>query len=279
MKDYQHQTVDVVSLAEIKAMIQGTTELSNEMKIPIITVLEHVEQNMRYVPNDRRKEITLGDYMKKHHYVNVSSLTEFSNDILKNIISRTLGEKTNVAQVDNIDWEYAKYRTHPQTHKDENKRVETLYKEQKTALSQTQIDSMIDRIINKSELDLPKKNFTVVNPRTGQFESFNAQDHAHNEIMRDCLENCKLKSDFIPIKDYFHNLILRTYADPDFKQEQVERIIQKYTELRLNDCLMTPNFKQKLQSDNGHMYIKVLREHVVDELNLTKEPKLQEFNY
>ena len=64
--------------------------------------------------------------MRKHHYVNSNSLTEFSNDILKNIISRTLGEKTNIGDVDNVDWEYAGYRTHPYVHKEENKRVDKL---------------------------------------------------------------------------------------------------------------------------------------------------------
>lgn len=30
--------------------------------------------------------------------------------------------------------------------------------------------------------------------------------------------------------------------------------------MRIKDCMLTPGFKDKLSTDNGHMYMKVLKE-------------------
>ena len=41
--------------------------------------------------------------------------------------------------------------------------------------------------------------------------------------------------------------------------------------------MLNSNFaKQVRSSDNGHLYLKVLRERVVDELGLTTEPKIED---
>lgn len=44
--------------------------MKNQVKI----ILEYVDNSLRYVPHSRRKEITLGDFMRKHHYLNAGSL-------------------------------------------------------------------------------------------------------------------------------------------------------------------------------------------------------------
>lgn len=54
-------------------------------------VLDYVDNSLRYVNHERRKEISLGEYLNRHHYMNSSSLKEFSNDILKGMISKALG--------------------------------------------------------------------------------------------------------------------------------------------------------------------------------------------
>lgn len=56
-------------------------------------------------------------------------------------------------------------------------------------------------------------------------------------------------------------------------------MIKKYTEMRINDCMLRAGFREKVNSDNGHIYVKVLKEQIVDELKLTSEPKIQELRY
>jgi len=69
--------LDVVSLAEAKTMIES--EESNrhfepKLRSQIKMVLDYVGTQLRYVPHDRRKEISLGEFMNRHHHLNASSL-------------------------------------------------------------------------------------------------------------------------------------------------------------------------------------------------------------
>ena len=55
-------------------------------------MLEYIDNSLKYVPHERRKEISLGDYLKRHHYINDNGLDEFANDILKNKIQEVMGK-------------------------------------------------------------------------------------------------------------------------------------------------------------------------------------------
>ena len=54
-------------------------------------VLDYIDNSLRYVNHERRKEISLGDYLRRHHYMNASALKEFSNDLLKSMVQKALG--------------------------------------------------------------------------------------------------------------------------------------------------------------------------------------------
>ena len=40
--------------------------------------------------------------------------------------------------------------------------------------------------------------------------------------------------------------------------------------------MLTPDYKKKLQSNNGHLYIKELREQILDELKLSSESEAKD---
>lgn len=123
------------------------------------------------------------------------------------------------------------------------------------------------------------KTYVELNEKTGKYVTRDAHTEAFNEIIKDALDYSLIRSDFLPVKDYFNNVILKEYSQAEFDQREVEQLVQKYSEMRINDCLLTPGFRDKLNSDNGHIYIKVLKEQIVDELKLTSEPKLQELSF
>lgn len=57
MDKYQDATLDVVSLAEMRSLIEAakpTESLSNALVAQIRTVLQHVDEQMRYVDHERR---------------------------------------------------------------------------------------------------------------------------------------------------------------------------------------------------------------------------------
>lgn len=78
-------------------------------------VLEYVNDSLKFVPHSRRKDISLGEFMKRHHFLNSSSLFDFGSDILRNKIEETLGKTLDLESAEVIDWEFAGTRTHPYT--------------------------------------------------------------------------------------------------------------------------------------------------------------------
>jgi hypothetical protein len=47
---------------------------------------------MSYVSHDRRQQISLGEFMSKHHYLNANTYRNYSSDLLKSTIEKALGK-------------------------------------------------------------------------------------------------------------------------------------------------------------------------------------------
>jgi len=80
-------------------------------------------------------------------------------------------------------------------------------------------------------------------------------------------------------KNYYENKLLAAMMQvgDDASEKAQTDIIEEYTNIRFKACMLNSNFaKQVRSSDNGHLYLKVLRERVVDELGLTTEPKIED---
>ena len=61
------------------------------------------------------------------------------------------------------------------------------------------------------------------------------------------------------------------------KEENRDTIIDEYINLRFKTCMLNSEFAEKVRSsENGHLFMKVLKERVVDELGLTAEPELED---
>ena len=77
MTQYKDSRVDVVSIAEIKGMLQAavpTKNVDHQLLSQIRSVIDHVDDQLQYVSHDRRQEITLGEFMTRHYYLNGTSL-------------------------------------------------------------------------------------------------------------------------------------------------------------------------------------------------------------
>jgi len=69
------------------------------------------------------------------------------------------------------------------------------------------------------------------------------------------------------------------YTRDDLDQKKVQNLIQGYTEARMKECQLNPDFAQGLQSPNGTIYLKVLRESIANELKLAESTTLDEFSW
>ena len=65
----------------------------------------------------------------------------------------------------------------------------------------------------------------------------------------------------------------------DFDQKKVEGLIHDYTQARMKECTLKEDFAKVLKTQNGHVYIKVLRERILEELKLTEITTIDEFEW
>lgn len=80
-------------------------------------------------------------------------------------------------------------------------------------------------------------------------------------------------------KNDCENALLALYMEEKFDQKRTESIVQDYTQARLKDCMLKVDFAKAMRSPNGHIYLKVLRENILDELKLVESAKVDEFEW
>lgn len=100
-----------------------------------------------------------------------------------------------------------------------------------------------------------------INPTTGIVEVDERPNYEYEQVLRDAKSLTKLTPGGTYMKNYFENELLGLYSSPEFDTKAVEDLVQRYTELRLKDCMLNPQFAEKAkQGNNGHIYLKMLKE-------------------
>ena len=89
-----------------------------------------------------------------------------------------------------------------------------------------------------------------------------------------------MRPEFHFTRNQFENQILQHYTGPKFDQAKIESLVQKYTELRLQDCLLNSEFEKEIKTgNNGHIFLKVLREQIADELKLSAPAQASDYAF
>lgn len=89
-----------------------------------------------------------------------------------------------------------------------------------------------------------------------------------------------LTADQESTKNMYENLILAAVGHPDYEEEPVREVIEGYTKFRLMNCMMREGFQDAVKNgNNGHIYMKVLKERVVAELGLDKLTDVTDLAY
>ena len=111
---------------------------------------------------------------------------------------------------------------------------------------------------------------------TGLSETKSLRDQVHLNILRDAKKLTELQNDMEQYRNFYENKLLKTMMQPGNTEEAEEQVIDEYMQMRFKTCMLNADFAKKVRSsDNGHLYLKMLRERVVDELGLTEEPDLE----
>ena len=99
-------------------------------------------------------------------------------------------------------------------------------------------------------------------------------------VVRDARALTELPDDFMQLKNLSENSLLQEMIDPDSTDESIEMVIKSYMDSRLKMCMVNKGFSKKVQeTKNGHFYLKVLRERVLEELGLTTEAKYRDLSF
>lgn len=64
----------------------------------------------------------------------------------------------------------------------------------------------------------------------------------------------------------------------DFEKE-AQPIISEYTDIRMQHCMLQPGFQRRVNSKYGFLYVKMLRERVMDELKITQESAIDDLQF
>lgn len=80
-------------------------------------------------------------------------------------------------------------------------------------------------------------------------------------------------------KNLYEHKILLQMMEPEFDEADCKRTIEEYMNLRYQHCMLNKHFSEGVKSDNGHIFMKMLREEVIGELNLLNEPEASELHY
>lgn len=75
------------------------------------------------------------------------------------------------------------------------------------------------------------------------------------------------------LRNVYENKLLMCYSKPTLDELEVSSIINEYTQARLNDSLTNPSFAVGANGPHGDIYMRLLRESIMDELKLTDSIK------
>lgn len=120
---------------------------------------------------------------------------------------------------------------------------------------------------------------TKVVDQDGRSEELTNSEAIQRQVHRDARELTLLDRETTALKHFYENKLLQEYTEEDLDQKKVEDLVQEYTNARVKALMLKPKFAKALKSANGHIYMKVLRERVLEELNFTEGVQAEEFEW
>lgn len=198
-------------------------------------------------------------------------------DVLKNKLQQVIGD--SIDQSASIDWEFAGVRTNPLTHQQEDARVKAALAEGKGYNAEGTLDTQIESMMG-GRLSQELGEAALVGYMNGNEHVISERPaYELEQLLRDAKRLTALRPEFIHTKSFYENEIMKLYTSPEFDQGAVEKSVQAYTELRLKDCLLDDEFKARATSNNGHYYLKMLKEQIAEELSIAQPAKASDFAY
>ncbi len=81
------------------------------------------------------------------------------------------------------------------------------------------------------------------------------------------------------IKNLYENKLLIEFTKAEINQELINHLIKEYMQARYNDCMVKKEFSEAMKTENKHIYLKVLRQRVFEEMKLTESMDINELSW
>jgi hypothetical protein len=160
-------------------------------------------------------------------------------------------------------WELGETRTNPSDHK---------------ALEEKDINSYL-----KTTAKGDKSAFRILNDELTSVESSGKRDDKLRGIIDDARRLTEIPFDFEQHRNHFQSKFLWAMTKTEGSDDGLKKIndiIEEYQEARMKVCMLNADFQAKVKnSENGHIYLKALRERVIDELQILQDTSPQELTF
>jgi hypothetical protein len=98
-------------------------------------------------------------------------------------------------------------------------------------------------------------------------------------VYQDALKATQITPEMEHLKNLYENLLLQEYTKENYDPKKIEGLTQEYMNIRMKDCSLKADFAKGLNTPHQHIYIKTLRERVMDELKLDEGTSMDDMNY
>ena len=257
---------DVLSLEEAKAKIAMDNSLNEQEKNYAREVIDHIADSSRLVANEQRKAITVSQFLGNKSQTNSESFTKYTSNLLAQKLRDVVGSLDFTETAKDVEWELGRSRTSPYDLKEGNQKTKA------------QVDDLIQRIVNDKEED-PLMQIAYFDEEVNGFRLDRDREHELRKVLNDAAEVTAFPLDLDQVKALYENKFLGALTSPDYFEQDAQQIIGDYTDMRLKHCMLQPDFQAKMHSKYGFLYMKMLRERVLDELKITKDAEILDLSH
>jgi hypothetical protein len=96
-------------------------------------------------------------------------------------------------------------------------------------------------------------------------------------VYQDARKATMLTPEMDSLRNLFENKLLQEYMKDNYDTKVIEGYVYDYMNARIKDCSLKLDFAKAIKSQHGHIYLKTLRERIMDELKLDEGTSIEQF--
>lgn len=98
-------------------------------------------------------------------------------------------------------------------------------------------------------------------------------------VYAEAMKAAEFSPELAQVRNQYENDLLKEYTRSSLIPTNIDGLIKEYMNIRLKECMVRPAFARGLKSAHANVYMRILRENIIDELKLTDSAKKDDFVY